>query len=566
MAQHDYVIDNQAFPATRADINSVLQAIVSNNSGSSAPSTTFANQIWYDSSANILYMRNEDNDANIPLLQLDQSADVASTLATIIDILDASGTNTAGTDLTIRAGAGTGTGAGGKIILQTADGGSSGSSVNSHATAVTIADDGNVGVGVTAPDTPLEVQIGSSGNALKLSSSADGASVFLAFEHQESGTKHVRGRIRAASNGVEGGLIFETGASSSTSERLRIDNDGNVGVGISSSLQKFTVNNSSSGIVGRFTNNTNQTLDLGVVSGSGSAGAVFYDSANSGTQDFRIGGTRMMRLMSTGELCVGTSGTSGKVFIEATGSTKPCVFSLASNTSYTGVIHRMRCATASGSGFFPIFIESGNGSDTEFYVRGDGEVRADGSFVGGGADYAEMFEWADGNSDNEDRRGYSVVLTDGNKIRKATSDDAAADIIGIVSASPMVVGDTQSMKWEGKYLKDDFGNYIYENYTVTNWTEGETKHSYETDKIPSDVTVPEDAVVSDKDDNGNELKRRKLNPEYDDTETYIPRDERQEWGAIGMVGKLRMRSGQPTGDRWIKMRDVASGVEEWLVR
>ena len=566
MAQHDYDIANQSFPSFRTDLNNVLAAIRSTNSGSSAPSTPFANQLWYDSNANILYIRNEDNDANIPLLSLNQTADVSSLLSTAIEPVDASGTNTAGTDLTIRAGAGTGSGAGGKITLQTADGGSSGSSVNSHATAVTIADDGNVGVGVTTPDTPLEVQIGSSGNALKLSSSTDGASVFLAFEHQESGTKHVRSRIRAASNGVEGGLLFETGASSSTSERVRIDNDGNVGVGISSSLQKFTVANSSSGIVGRFTNNSNQTLDLGVVSGSGSAGAVYYDSANSGTHDFRVGGTRMMRIMSTGELAVGTSGVSGKVFIEATGSSKPCVFSLASNTSYSGVIHRLRCATASGSGFFPIFIESGNGADTEFYVRGDGEVRADGSFVGGGADYAEMFEWSDGNSGNEDRRGYSVVLTDGNKIRKSTSDDAAADIIGIVSASPMVVGDTQSMKWEGKYLKDDFGNYIYENYTVTNWTEGETKHSYETDKIPSDVTVPKDAVVSDKNADGVELKRRKLNPEYDDTKTYIPRDERQEWGAIGMVGKLRMRSGQPTGDRWIKMRDVASGVEEWLVR
>ena len=66
------------------------------------------------------------------------------------------------------------------------------------------------------------------------------------------------------------------------------------------------------------------------------------------------------------------------------------------------------------------------------------------------------------------------------------------------------------MKWEGKYLKDDFGNYILENYTVINWTEGETKHSYETDKIPSDVTAPEDAVVSDKNEDGSELKRRKL--------------------------------------------------------
>lgn len=157
MAQHDYVIDNQSFPATRTDLNNVLQAIVSNNSGTSAPSTTFANQIWYDSSANILYIRNEDNDANIPLMQFDQSADVAATLATVIDILDASGANAAGTALTIRAGAGTGTGAGGSIILQTADGGSSGSSVNAHATRVTITDDGKVGIGAT-PDALLHVQ------------------------------------------------------------------------------------------------------------------------------------------------------------------------------------------------------------------------------------------------------------------------------------------------------------------------------------------------------------------------------------------------------------------------
>lgn len=52
-----------------------------------------------------------------------------------------SGTNAAGKSLTIRGGAGTGSGAGGSIIFKTADGGGSGSSVNSHAVAMTIADD-----------------------------------------------------------------------------------------------------------------------------------------------------------------------------------------------------------------------------------------------------------------------------------------------------------------------------------------------------------------------------------------------------------------------------------------
>ena len=78
MAQHDYVIDNQTAPNFRADLNNALLAIVSNNSGSSAPSTTYANMIWYDSGANILKMRNEADDVWINLGTLDQ---VANTFA-----------------------------------------------------------------------------------------------------------------------------------------------------------------------------------------------------------------------------------------------------------------------------------------------------------------------------------------------------------------------------------------------------------------------------------------------------------------------------------------------------
>jgi len=58
--------------------------------------------------------------------------------------IDGSGTDVAGTNLTIQAGAGTGAGAGGSILFQTADGTTSGSGVNSFTTAMTIADDGAV--------------------------------------------------------------------------------------------------------------------------------------------------------------------------------------------------------------------------------------------------------------------------------------------------------------------------------------------------------------------------------------------------------------------------------------
>ena len=75
MSQHDYNIANQTFPNTRTDINNALSALASTSSGTSAPSTTFANQLWYDTANNKLYIRNEDNDANILLCELDQSND-----------------------------------------------------------------------------------------------------------------------------------------------------------------------------------------------------------------------------------------------------------------------------------------------------------------------------------------------------------------------------------------------------------------------------------------------------------------------------------------------------------
>ena len=73
MAQHDYVIDNQTAPNFRSDLNNALLAIASNNSGSSAPSTTYANMIWYDTTNNILKMRNEANDAWINIGTLNQT-------------------------------------------------------------------------------------------------------------------------------------------------------------------------------------------------------------------------------------------------------------------------------------------------------------------------------------------------------------------------------------------------------------------------------------------------------------------------------------------------------------
>lgn len=74
MAQHDYVIDNQSAPSFRSDLNNALSAVVSQNSGATAPTVTFANMLWYDTVNNQLKKRNEADSGWITLGTIDETA------------------------------------------------------------------------------------------------------------------------------------------------------------------------------------------------------------------------------------------------------------------------------------------------------------------------------------------------------------------------------------------------------------------------------------------------------------------------------------------------------------
>ena len=244
----------------------------------------------------------------------------------------------------------------------------------------------------------------------------------------------------------------------------------------------------------------------------------------------------------------------------------------STNASLSSDIVNFIALRASNAGNW-VFLScfSSNGSDREFRIDGDGTTHADGSYSSSGGDYAEMFEWKDGNTSNEDRVGKTVVL-EGNQIRLSTSDDAQSSIIGVVSARPIVLGDAHSERWSEKFEKDVYGRYVFEEYTQTEWTEedenGEkTLKSFQTDQIPNDETVPSDAIVTSTEDDGKTpLMRRKLNTDFDPSQTYIPREKRKEFSAIGLVGKLRVNADQAVGDRWIKMREISDTIHEYLVR
>ena len=167
-------------------------------------------------------------------------------------------------------------------------------------------------------------------------------------------------------------------------------------------------------------------------------------------------------------------------------------------------------------------FEVGNGTSASdrrnaFTVDKDGNGFFAGAVSSQGADYAEFFEWLDGNPDNEDRVG-RVVALDGDKIRYANFGD---EILGIISGTVAVLGNNYESEWQGRYLKDDFGRLIYEPYEY------------------KDIRVNPET--------GEEIEiiktgtRPKLNPNYNPEEQYIPRSQRPEWSPVGMVGKLFLR-------------------------
>lgn len=70
MSTHNYEIANQPLPDVRTDLNNVLQAIVSNNSNATEPTTTFPYMFWADTTNDLLKQRNATDDGWVNIFTL----------------------------------------------------------------------------------------------------------------------------------------------------------------------------------------------------------------------------------------------------------------------------------------------------------------------------------------------------------------------------------------------------------------------------------------------------------------------------------------------------------------
>lgn len=81
MSQHDYNIANQSFPSFRTDLNNVLSAINTSNSGTSRPSGAVEGTIWLDTtSASTPTLKFYDGSDDISLATIDYSANTVNWL------------------------------------------------------------------------------------------------------------------------------------------------------------------------------------------------------------------------------------------------------------------------------------------------------------------------------------------------------------------------------------------------------------------------------------------------------------------------------------------------------
>ena len=188
------------------------------------------------------------------------------------------------------------------------------------------------------------------------------------------------------------------------------------------------------------------------------------------------------------------------------------------------------------------FRKNGNAENKRFDLRTDtGNGQAQNDWQDDQFDFAEFFEWSDGNPNGEDRIGHTVAV-DGltGKIKIAADGDA---VIGVVSGTAAFTANCAAMGWHGKYIRDEWGRYRFD---LVKDEDGNQLYS-DLNKKHEKITLVE-------------------NPDWDQTKEYYSRDERKEWDKIGIIGQCYVRKTAVIPSSWIKLKEIDSTKDFYLIK
>ena len=162
-----------------------------------------------------------------------------------------------------------------------------------------------------------------------------------------------------------------------------------------------------------------------------------------------------------------------------------------------------------------------------------------------GMDYAEYFEWSDGNPSNEDRIGHTVSV-DGltGKIKIAEEGES---VIGVISGTAGFASGAHAFSWQGRFKRDEWGRGVYEEQKDENGN-----------LIYSDAETRAQIVKVEP------VETEEYNPSLENS--YVPRELRKEWDIVGLMGQIRVRKTAVIPSNWVKLKEIDSVKDLYLVR
>ena len=177
---------------------------------------------------------------------------------------------------------------------------------------------------------------------------------------------------------------------------------------------------------------------------------------------------------------------------------------------------------------------------------GSPSVIAEGTFSPNtGLDFAEYFEWSDGNPSNEDRIGHTVSV-DGltGKIKIAEEGET---VIGVISGTAGFTAGSASFSWKGRFKHDEWGREVYEQLKDENGN-----------LLYADAETRAQIVKT------NRIETEEYDPSLENS--YVPRELRKEWDIVGLLGQIRVRKTAVIPSNWVKLKEIDSVKDLYLVK
>ncbi len=328
MSQHDFNIANQTFPSFRADLNDALVAAATMSAGSSAPTTPYAYQLWFDTTTGTWKVRNSGNTAWVSTITTDLATGNvgigAPPNATFGSLLYTQGTPAVNKPIVSAYSQGNSNNAGFALFNDSGNRGiwTTGSTMRftrtyeGNSTAdVTIDASGNVGIG-TAPSANFHAKNASGSLEIRFDSDAARNIVFAdnngtydaQIEAQANGTLYIATRQAQP-------MLFAI----NNSEKMRIDSAGRISINTSAATELLNVAASAGNGAGiEFAGNGTTVGSTSAFYGQGSGSDAYVWNRANNPILFGTNNAEKMRVTATGDIAISTSSANGfKMYIQS---------------------------------------------------------------------------------------------------------------------------------------------------------------------------------------------------------------------------------------------------------